>query len=909
MLTTTLNILPAEAASVSNRLPQRAGGITAGIRICTLWLAGFFVFHQAAAQVKSPAAPASVLVDITVQNMPMQDVLKLVEAQTPYKFAYGSELMRQPRNITISANGITLSDFLTALLKGTTVTYNIIDNQIVLEDHAQPARVTLSGYITDKATGERLPGASIYLPDSHTGIVTNNYGFYSITLTPADTTDVEISYVGYKTVVKQLHAAGDLDLSFDLEHDRKQESIGRFTIANDKRADNVTRNQPALIEMSSGMIGTAPSLSGGGDVMSSVLLMPGVQAGMDGMPGYSVRGGNTGQNLVLLDEATLYNPGHLFGLVSIFNGPAIKSANLMKGGFPAAYGDHVSSVLDVSMKDGSREQYGGVAQVGLLASGITLYGPLEKDKSSFLVAARRSSIDVLLHPFTTDNYFSNYYFYDLNGKLNFQVSHHDRLLFSFYGGLDKNSYSTTSTSADNTGIDYGMHFGNTAFSARWNHLYSPKLFGNTSVVYNHYHQSVSAIQGGYFAELYSGIRDMNVKTDLSWYPSPVHKVTAGLDYLYQTWNPATVSSAISNSDSSLAIDPGLIPEKNAARAAVYASDELRLGEHFDLYAGVRAPYYYRGNVRYVSLEPRLSALYLLDPTTSVKLAYTQMHQYIHLVQSYNSSFPAEIWIGSSPVVRPEISNEISGGLFKNFGDNVYQASLEGYYQRMFNQLLFRGGTTPTIDNNIDDQLIFGRGWSYGTELLLRKNRGRLTGWLAYAFAYAFQQFDSLNNGMPFPSAFDRRHSLYMAASYQLCPHWKVSADFYLASGKAFTLNTRADSLANSGGGSGSGDTNPLYDDQGEDGTTSTPATPATQPENNYRLTPYNRLDLGISYTRQRNTRHGILETEWILSVYNVYARRNTSFAYRAIDPVSTQVVARQVPLIPVIPNLTCCVKF
>lgn len=865
--------------------------------ICLALFLSIFIVERAAAQ---DDKVAEVHVSIDVKDKPFRDVLSLLEAQMSYRFAYSTDLLLQQKTVSVTVKDMPLTDLLPQLFKGTSVTYAFVGNQIVLQNRASPPKITLSGFIKDARNGELLIGASIYLPGLNTGTVSNNYGFYSITLPAADSLAIVVSYVGYKSLTRQVRTGSDLSLAFELEHNQQQESIHNVTIGNDKREDNVKKNQSALVDLSEDMLMTAPSLSGGGDVINSIQMLPGVQADMDGTTGYSVRGGNTGQNLILLDEATLYNPSHVFGLVSIFNGPAIKNANLMKGGFPASYGDHISSVLDVAMKDGNRQRVGGAVQLSPIASGVTLYGPLQPERSSFLISGRRSDIDWWLRPLSSKNYFSHYYFYDLNAKLSFWLTRKDRLLFSWYRGLDKNAYyddATDSTSA----INYVMHFGNQALALRWNHLWSGKLFSNASLIYNRYHQFLSASQDGYFSQLYSGIRDLNGKMDLSYYPSSGHKINAGLNYLYQTLYPASASNKITPADSSLYIDPGGIPEKNATRIAAYLSDEWRLGDRFDLYAGVRVPLYIKPEVRYVDVEPRISFLYLLDQSTSLKVSYTQMHQYIHLVQSYNASFPAEIWLGSSALVQPEVSHEFSAGLYKNFKENIFQASLEGYYKHTGNQLLFKGVTTPTIDNNIDDQLIFGTGRSYGAELLVRKNRGRLKGWLAYTLAWSWQRFDSLNSSAPFPFAFDRRQSLYLAAAYQLNSHWKLSADFSIASGRAFTLITSTDST------SSNQNSNPLYDEQNDNG--SNPAGSQNQPVNNYRLPAYNRLDLGISYRSSKKTRYGMLESEWSFSVYNAYARRNTSIVYRAIDPVNKQVTAREVPFIPVIPTLSYSLRF
>jgi hypothetical protein len=865
-----------------------------GVVPAVLCCISLFSVKQSGAQEKKIT---EVRVSLSVKDRPLSEVLSLIESQTTYTFAYGTEIVREQRKISLEVSNMPLTELLGLLLNQTGLTYDIIGNQIVLHKMERPARITISGYVKDAGTGELLIGASIFMPGIQTGGFSNNYGFFSVTIPPSDSADMEISYVGYKTQYSRVSAHDNLSLSIGLAYNQQRERINSLIITNDKRAENVQKNQPALIDIASDMIVSAPSLNGSGDVVSSVEMLPGVQSGLDGTPGYCVRGGSTGQNLILLDEATLYNPSHVFGLVSIFNPPTVKNVSLMKGGFPAAYGDHVSSVLDIALKDGSKQQYGGVVQLGSVSSGITLYGPLQKDRSSFLVAARRSAIDFLLRPILAKHYLSNYYFYDINAKMDFQLSEKDRLYMSFYTGRDNNNYMADST--DTPGIDYTMHFGNTALSLRWNHVYSGKLFSNTSVVYNHYHQFLSVTHQDYFAQLYSGIRDINAKTDFTYYPSPAHKISAGINYLYQTLFPASVSEKVDPGSDSLNIDPGTIPKQNAARLAVYASDDIKLGRRVKLYIGVRAPAYYKPDVQYFNIEPRLSLLYKIGNNASLKASYTQMHQYIHLVQSYNASFPAEIWIGSSQLVMPQSSREVSAGIFKNFKDNIFQTSLEFYYKKMDNQLLFRGGTSPAINNNIEAQLIFGKGWSYGSECFIRKNRGRLTGWLAYSFAYAYQQFDSLNLGGSFPFAYDRRHTLYLSAAYAINTHWKASANFFIASGRAFTLKTSTTTTTNP-------DNNPLYDDEGSNGN---PVSSTQIAENNYRLRPANRLDMGISYTKRWTTSRRPWEMEWILSVYNVYARKNTSFAYRTIDPATKEVLAKEVPFIPVIPSLTCIVRF
>ncbi len=841
------------------------------------------------AQIKSND---EIRVTIDVKNEPLYKVLTYIEQQTSFRFAYNSDLILEQKNITYRASNMKIADLLNALFEGTPITYNIIGNQIVLQKYVSE-KITISGYIKDKKSGESLIGTSIYLPEVRSGVASNNYGFYSLTVPASDSLKLEISYVGYNTAYVKINGRKDALLNFNLNP--KEDSIGSILVLKDKREDNVKRNQVDLIDLSADMIATTATVTGNGDIISSVQLSAGVQAGLDGTAGYFVRGGNADQNQVLLDEATLYNPSHLFGLVSVFNSSVIKKASLLKGGFPAVYGDYLSSVLDVYMKDGSNQQSGGDLQLGTIASSVELHEPLSFGKSSFLLSARRSTIDWMLRPFSTTEYFSNYYFYDVNGKLNFQLSSKDKLLLSYYRGSDKGSYITAAD--DENKINYKIAFGNQAFNMRWNHLYSKKLFSNTSVIYSNYYQRLSSIQEDYFAQLYSGIKDINFKTDLYYYPGIDHRIRGGVNYLQQSVFPATVSDKISTTGF-ININQNDIPEKRHNRFAAYVSDDIKISRRFNVYAGARLPVFFKPDVRYIDIEPRLSLLFLFNTTSSVKLAYSRMHQYIHLVQSYNASFPAEIWIGSSAVVKPQASDQVSAGLYKNFSENMFQASLEFYYKLMDNQMLFKGGTSPTIDNDIESKLIFGKARSYGSEFIIKKTRGDLNGWLAYSLSQAYQQFDSLNQGSEFPFANNRKHNFYLSVSYDLGVHWTFAANLFLTSGRAVTLNTNPVPPP-----SGNQEDNPLFEE--EDNNSSS----ASTDPNNYRLTPYSRLDLGISYRKTRNTKNRKWESEWKLSVYNVYAHQNTYFAYRSIDPVTRQASINQVSFIPIIPSLTYNLKF
>ena len=835
-----------------------------------------------------------VRITIDVKDEPLYKVLTYIENQTSFRFAYNTDLILQQKNVTFRGNSVVISELLNVIFNGTSITYDIIGNQIVLQKIVSD-KITISGFTREKKSGELLIGTSIYLPATRRGVASNNYGFYSLSIQVSDSMELEISYTGYQTIYVKINGHKDVSLNFNLT--RKQDSTSDVLVLKDERDDNVKKNQVDLIDLSGDIIAVSPTVSGNGDVISSVQLSAGVQAGLDGTAGYFVRGGNADQNQVLLDEATLYNPSHLFNLVSVFNSSAIKKANFLKGGFPACYGDYLSSILDVYMKDGNNQESGGDLQIGNIASSLALHGPIASGKSSFLLSGRRSMIDQMLRPFSSTDYLSNYYFYDVNAKLNFQVSSKDKLLFSYYRGSDHNAYVNNGNDDDEGEINYKIAFGNQALNFRWNHLFTKKLFSNTQAIYSNYYQRLSAIQGDYFAQLYSGIRDINFKTDLYYYPHISHRIRGGFNYLQQSVFPATVSNKIS-STGFININKSDIPEKRSNRFAAYVSDDIKITRHFNVYAGIRLPAFFKPDVRYINLEPRVSLLYLLNPTSSIKVAYSRMHQYIHLAQSYNASFPAEIWIGSSKIVKPQASHEVSGGLYKSFGENMFQASIETYYKLMDNQILFKGITTPTIETEIESQLIFGKAWSYGTEFTIKKTSGDLSGWLSYSLSEAYQQFDSLNNAGKFSFANNRKHNFYLSTSYDLSTHWTFAANLFLTSGWSVTLNTSPAPPP-----SGNQDDNPLFEDENNNS-----SSVSTEP-NNYRLTPYSRLDLGISYKKIRNAKNRKWESEWKLSVYNVYAHQNTYFAYRSINPVTRQASISQVSFIPIIPSLTFMLKF
>jgi hypothetical protein len=850
----------------------------------------FLIVPDSGSQVPSNPAPK---VTLHVQDMPLQDVLALLEKQIPYRFAYNSDLVAGTSQVSLDVSEQDLEACLQRLLKGSNLTYSIMGNQVILQEKPKAERVTFSGYIRDQGTGEALPQAVVFFPERNSYTSANAYGYYAFSTDKTDSIALVVSYVGYKRLYSRISGRNGGVVSFGLPVDEVQ--LSSIVITQNQPDDNVRRIPAGKTDLSMETVRKTTSLASNGDILGTIQMMPGVLSGLDGRPGYFIRGGNTDQNLVQLDEATLYNPVHLLGLVGVFNSSAIRHASLLKAGFPASFGDHLSSVLDVTMKEGNSQQLEGDLQAGTLTTGFSLTGPLIRNRSTFLVSARRSTIDLLLKPLSVSNYFTNYRFYDVNAKVNFVLSKSDRIYLSFYQGRDNSSY--VSDSGPFYPIHYKLDYGNRAMVMRWNHVFSQKLFSNTAVTYNQYEHDVTAEEYGYYAELYSGIRDLVVKTDFSYYPATDHRVSAGFHFLRQTRFPASVSSDAYSEDSSMAINPSVIPKNTANRIAVYAGDEFKLGSRYRVYLGARVPVYFTADVSYIFLEPRLSVTRMLGPATSVKLSYTHMHQFLNRVQSYNAAFPAEVWIGADKNIKPQNSREASLGLFRNFS-NGFSSSLEVYYKHMGNQVLFNERVHPGINSRFDSLLVVGKGRSYGAEFYLARSQGKLTGWLSYTLSWSKQRFDSLNMGREFPFAADRRHSLSMSVSYAFHRHWTLSSNFILASGAAFTLFREV----------AHDPYNPLYYDD-VTGKGATASNGANKVQNNYRLTPYHRLDISLRYAKTWKFPVRSFDTEWVFSVYNAYARENSFFAYCSFDPATGKPIPVEVSFVPIIPSLTFNVRF
>lgn len=772
---------------------------------------------------------------------------------------------------------------------------------LTLSSSAQ-IRHTLSGFVRDSLSKESLIGASVSVKGQPKGVNSNPYGFFSLTLPEGNHTLIA-TFIGYAPQEINLTIRSDQKVNISLipASSLAQEIV----IKSRKRDANVSNVQMGQIDLSINKIKSIPVIFGEVDPLKTLQLMPGVTNSGEGNSGIYVRGGGPDQNLIMLDDAVVYNSGHLFGFFSIFNGDAIKNTTLIKGGMPAQYGGRLSSVLDISMKDGNMNDFQMEGGIGTIASRFSVQGPLIKDKASFIVSGRRTYIDFLAKPFISKQsqfYGSGYFFYDMNAKVNYRFSEKDRLYLSGYFGRDVFDFVNTQRS-----FDIQIPWGNATMTARWNHVFNPKLFSNTTLVYNDYKFDFSALQNDFQLRLQSGIRDLNMKTDFDYYPASGHKLKFGGQYTFHRFTP----SVVSGKQDTTVFAPNNAQLKYANEVAFYLQDEWDPLPKLKINSGLRYSAFQQvgpykkfvqdengnkldstvyGNMEpvksYGGFEPRLSARYTLNDVSSLKSSISRNLQYIHLVSNAGTTLPTDIWVPSTYRVKPQISWQYALGYYRNFNDNAYETSVEVYYKSMANQIEYREGYTPST-RDTEEEFVFGKGWSYGAEFFINKTKGRFTGWIGYTLAWTWRRFEQLNGGDKFPAKYDRRHDLSVVAMYDLNRKWKFSGVFVYATGNAITLPER------------------FYIMEGV-------LTQEYSDINQYRLKPYHRIDLSATYTPEP-TRKKRLKGSWVFSIYNTYSRLNPYFLYfdQTGSPYdgTLKVQARQVSLFPIIPSVTWNFKF
>ena len=765
-------------------------------------------------------------------------------------------------------------------------------------------KFTISGYVQEESSGENLIGVSIYENNSRKGTSTNQYGFYSLTLNEGNY-DIVYSFIGLETIIKKINLNKNIRINIALSESSTE--IQEIQINEDRVDKNIESVEMSQVKLDVQSVKSIPVILGEIDVLKTAQLLPGISSGGEGSSGLYVRGGGPDQNLVLLDEAVVYNAAHLFGFFSVFNADAIKDVNIIKGGMPSQYGGRLSSVLDISMKDGNNKKYEFDGGIGLLSSRLTVQGPLKKEKSSFIISGRRTYVDILSKPFLNredpetgePNPFSGsgYYFYDLTTKINYRISDKDRIFLSGYFGRDVFNFADTES-----GFGIEIPWGNATTSLRWNHLFSDKLFMNTSLIFTDYRFSFNLTQSDFAFKIFSGINDWNHKTDFLFVPNQKHKIKFGTNFTYHIFTPGNASGSAGDVEFS----PDSIFKQRSNEGAIYINDEIEFSESLKMNVGVRySSFQHSGKINpieylkneltqntkdhYRHIEPRISARLKLNTTESIKASFSQNYQYVHLASTAAVSLPTDLWVPSSSIIKPKFSTQYATGYFKNFNDNMYESSIEIYYKNMDNLIEYKEGVLPedNTNTNSDDAFTFGHGESYGLELLLRKNTGRFTGWIGYTLSKTTRFFDEINNGMSFPAKYDRRHDLSATASYKISNSWNLSTVFVYATGNSITLPSERYII---------------------DGNIFTEYTS----RNGYRMDPYHRLDIGATYTPKKKKK---FTSSWNFSIYNVYSRKNPYFIYLdlvnnsdnengTIQNGNLTPKAYQVSIFPILPSIT-----
>ena len=779
-------------------------------------------------------------------------------------------------------------------------------------------KFTINGYLTDESDGETLIGATIYIKEISGGNITNVYGFYSITLPPGSYT-VEYRYIGYATQLKEITLTSDQRLDISLRSD--QVVLDAIIVTAEPEDANVSEAEMSVAKLDIETIRKIPSFLGEVDVIKSLQLLPGVSSVGEGSSGFNVRGGSVGQNLVLLDEAPVYNSSHMLGFFSVFNPDVVKDVKLYKGGIPPRFGGRISSILDIRMKEGNSKELEVNGGIGSIFSRLAIEGPIKEGKSSFIIAGRRSYIDVLARPFT--DIFdggAGLYFYDLTAKTNYNISDKNRLYLSSYFGRDAFNFDDTQ----------GINWGSKTLTLRWNHLYNEGLFSNLTFFVSDYDYELAFGTDNLDKfEWSSNITTYNFKPELTYFIDIKNELTFGGEYLRYVFEPANAMGVslgeVTNFD---------LPKKYAVEYALHLGNETRFNDKITLLYGVRfSGFDYLGPSKYIvfsdttagsrpsviqegtenkgasiqnytNFEPRLSAKYQLASTSSLKVSYNRTAQYIHLVSNTTASNPLDIWTSSTNNIKPQLGDQVALGYFRNFQNNVFEASVETYYRKTKNQIDYIDGAEIFINEEIDGDLLAGNGRAYGLEFYVKKNDGRLNGWLSYTLAKTELRIDGINfqdnyltkKGKWYPARYDQRHNFKIAAFYEASERVSMSANFTYITGTPTTFPThryKFDYL--------------------------TIPENASNSRNNLRIPDYHRLDFSITILGKKVNRKGKPrknQDSKVITIYNLYNRRNPFSIYFAQsdvrnavgEPVQTE--GNQVSILgAIVPSFTYNFKF
>ncbi len=756
------------------------------------------------------------------------------------------------------------------------------------QSNAKPRHFTISGKITDLSSGEALVGATVFIRELKTGAVSDIYGNYSLTL-DTGAYSLVYSYIGFVTVEKKIDLHSNQTISIELNP--HQQTLKEVEITSEKDDKNVKKPEMSTFRMDIKTIQRIPALMGEVDIIKAIQLLPGVQSVGEGASGFSVRGGAPDQNLILLDEATVYNASHLMGFFSVFNNDAIKDVKLYKGDIPANYGGRLSSVLDVRMNEGNSKKFEVNGGIGIIASRLTVEGPLAKDRASFIVSGRRTYADLFL-PLSSNKALQNnrLYFYDFNAKINYRINDNNQIFLSGYFGRDvfKNAFA-------------GMQWGNETATFRWNHLFTKQLFSNFSFIYTNYRYFLGTPAGDNNSfEWLSNLRDLGLKGDFSYYLNTKNTIKFGATVIYHMFTPGIARGI----GTETVFSEVKVPNNYAVESGIYGSNEQQLNSHLTIKYGLRLSMFqnvgpgtvfhydsthaaidstvYNPGVlynTYAGVEPRLGILYEFNPKSSVKASYARTYQYLQLAQNSTVGTPLDIWFPASPNVKPQIADQVALGYFRNFRRNTIETSVEVYYKWMQNVVDFKDYAKLLLNSKLEGEIRTGKAWSYGIEFLVRLNEERLNGWISYTYSRTFRQIAEINAGSKYPAPYDKPNNISVVLNYNISKRFTVSANWVYATGSPVTFPTGRAEVG--------GKIIPIYSDR-----------------NAYRYQDYHRLDVSLTfYSKPKPGRKFTWDLNF--SVYNAYNRKNTwsiNFVQDKENPNTTY--AEKVYLFGIVPSVT-----
>jgi outer membrane receptor for ferrienterochelin and colicin len=869
---------------------------------------------------------------MSIRNATLEQFINRLENATGYSFVYGQDV-RLAKRISMEVRDETLGELLQRAFFDQPVNFSFSGKHVLLTPRELPRkrdlqRFTISGYVTDSESSETLIGANVAERLRSSGTATNAFGFYSLTLPEGDVR-LHVSYLGYEMFSSSFSLRKDTVLNISL---RENNQLSEVVVLSDKKEAGIESTGMGSHDIPMTQVRHTPSILGEADVLKTIQLMPGVQAGMEGFSGLFVRGGGADQNLVMLDGIPVYNADHLLGVFSIFTPEAVKKVTLFKSSFPARYGGRLSSIVDVRTNDGDLKSYHGSLSLGTLTSKLHLEGPVVKDRTAFSLSARGTYTAFLANVVNNDDGKYNYYFYDFNAKLSHKFNDRSRLFAGFYNGKDHYHYDSDDSYTylgdqpedlqQQTSLDKNhLNWGNTLATLRWNYVLGNRLFFNTTLSYNNYYMLLSNVikessrygqqknTYEYASDYRSGIRDYGFRMDFDYTPVPVHHIKFGTEYLYHSFRPEALSSRVKETGT------GIQPQDTAYSRAgngqlyghevsVYAEDNLDLGEHLDLDLGLRLSLFHTQGKSYWSAQPRLSARYRLSGGFSLKAAYSQMEQYVHQLSSAALVMPTDLWVPITRNIRPMHARQYSAGAYFN-GLDGWEFSLEAYYKHLDNVLEYQDGVSFLGSSvNWEEKVEMGEGRSYGVELLVQRTVGRTTGWMAYTLSKTERRFKdgSINAGAWFPYKYDRRHNISLCLNHKFSDRIDIGATWVFSTGGVATIPE--------------GQTVIIYPDGHIE------QADYISSRNNYRLPASHRLNIGVNFNRK--TKHG--ERTWNISLYNAYNAMNPNLVYAQRVSTSwgyypdesgngvgtygdTKTVLKKLTILPCIPSVTYTYRF